>query len=106
MAHDASLLDSSLSPSDPLKHSKPPLGVFVSLDIHKIRRRTAMLSDEHRITLGLKFSDDLGRLALQSGHKFGSHQVTLEWQSLWRKRRWPNAQLADGGLSGEQRVAL
>ena len=86
MAHHASLFDGPLSPRDPLKHSKAPLRAFVSLNIHQIRRRATMLSDEYRITLGLKFSDDLSRLALQSGHKFGSHEVILEWQRSWGKR--------------------
>ena len=86
MAHNASLLDSSLSARDPLKRGKASLRIFVSLDIHKIRRWAAVLSDEHRITLSLKFSDDFSRLALQRGHKFGSHEMILEWHFCWRKR--------------------
>src|SRR5260221_7269867 len=86
MAHDTTLLESPFSARDPLQHGQPPLRVFVSLNIHEVCRRATMLSDEHWITLGLKFSDDLSRLALQSGHKFGSHEVILEWQRSWDKR--------------------
>jgi len=77
MGHDASLLDSPLSSRDPLKHGNPPQCVFVSLNIDKVRRRTTVLSDEHRIALELNFSDDLSRLALQSRNQFGSHEVIL-----------------------------
>ncbi len=78
MAHNASLLDSPLSARDPLKRGKASLRIFVSLDIDKIRRWPAMLSNEHRITLGLKFSDDFSRLALKRDHKFGSNEMLLE----------------------------
>jgi len=78
MGKNTLLQNGFFTASDTLKERQSVLHALIRLHIDEISGRESMLRDEHGFLISGKLRNDVGRLALESCHEFGSHRVILK----------------------------
>jgi len=73
MREHPALFDRLLTARDALEQTQSLLKLLKSRYVDQIRRWEPVLSDENRSAIGRELTQQFGCLALQGGHKFGSH---------------------------------
>lgn len=95
MSDHATLGNGLLPAGDPFQHGHALLHELISFDIHEVGAGQAVLRDENRLLVPLDIREELGRLTLQGGDEFGTHEVTLKYHFGERKRRLVKPVIAD-----------
>ena len=73
----AAVLDGTFTAGDAFQNAEAAVERVECIHSHEIRRRLAVLRDEHRGLMGFHVRNDFGGLALERGDEFRSHGVPL-----------------------------
>ena len=85
MGSNAPLSDGLLPASDTLQDGHALLHELIGLNVNQVGAWQPVLGNEDRLLVPLDIREELSRLALESGDKFGTHKVTLQYH-FWRRK--------------------
>ena len=106
MGSNATLSNSLFPTGDAFEDRHALLHELKSLDIQQISARKAMLGDKNWLLVALDVRQEFGGLTLESGDKFGTHEVTLQYHFRLRKRLPQRANARGNRREPAQRVSV